>query len=47
MIHAASSFEKLGQHSGAGKMGISVTGKPKVNMQDLVSWKESIVDNQC
>ncbi len=44
MIHAASSFEELGQHSGAGKMGISVTGKPKVNMPDLVSWKESIVD---
>ena len=33
MIHAASSFEELGQHSGAGKMGISVTGKPKVNMK--------------
>ena len=44
IIHAASSFEELGQHSGAGKMGIRVTGKPKVNMQDLVSWKESIVD---
>ena len=44
MIHAASIFENLGVHSGKGKMGISVSGKPKVNMKELVSWKESIVN---
>ena len=43
VIHAASSFEELESHSGKGKMGISVSGKPKVNMKELVSWKESIV----
>ncbi|MEC7713119.1 MAG: dihydrolipoyl dehydrogenase [Candidatus Thermoplasmatota archaeon] len=44
MIHAASTFESLGAHSGKGKMGISVSGKPKVNMKELVTWKESIVN---
>ena len=43
VIHAASSFEEIGKHSGAGKMGISVSGKAKVNMKELVTWKESIV----
>ena len=43
IIHAASSFEEIEKHSGAGKMGISVTGKPKVNMKKMVAWKESIV----
>ena len=45
MIHAASTFESLESHSGKGKMGISVSGKAKVNMKELVSWKESIVNN--
>ena len=43
IIHAASSFEEIEKHSGTGKMGISVTGKPKVNMKKMVAWKESIV----
>ena len=44
MIHAASAFESLEAHSGKGKMGISVSGKPRVDMKELVSWKESIVN---
>ena len=44
MIHAASAFESLKAHSGKGKMGISVSGKPRVDMKELVSWKESIVN---
>ena len=44
VIHAATAFEEIEQHSGSGKMGISVTGKPKLDMKALVSWKESIVD---
>ena len=43
VIHAASSFEEIEKHSGKGKMGISVSGKPKVDMKELVNWKESIV----
>ena len=43
IIHAASLFEDIEKHSGTGKMGISVTGKPKVNMKEMVAWKESIV----
>ena len=43
IIHAASLFEDIEKHSGAGKMGISVTGKPKVNMKEMMAWKESIV----
>ena len=43
IIHAASSFEELEKHSGTGNMGISVSGKPKVNMKEMVAWKESIV----
>ena len=44
MIHAASAFESLEAHSGKGKMGISISGKPKVDMKELISWKESIVN---
>ena len=43
IIHAASSFEELEKHSETGNMGISVSGKPKVNMKEMVAWKESIV----
>jgi len=25
-------------------MGISISGKPKVDMKELISWKESIVN---
>ena len=44
VIHAATAFEEIEQHTGSGKMGISVSGKPKLDMKALVSWKESIVD---
>ena len=43
IIHAASSFEEIEKHSGKGKMGISISGKPKVNMKEMVAWKETIV----
>ncbi len=44
VIHAASRFEELSAHAGAGEMGISLPDGPLLNMGALVAWKESIVD---
>ena len=44
IIHAAERFENLRLHSEGGHMGLSVSGKPEVDMMALVSWKDSIVD---
>ena len=45
IIHAAERFESLRQHSAdGGHMGLSVNGEAKVDMMELVSWKDSIVD---
>jgi len=45
IIHAAERFEALRQHSSdGGHMGISVNGEAEVDMKELVSWKDSIVD---
>src|SRR5690348_13283557 len=40
VIHAAKMFDKLG-HSD--DMGISITGKPKLDMAKLQSWKSGVV----
>ena len=37
VIHAATAFEEIELHSGAGKMGISVTGKPKLDMKKQIN----------
>ena len=44
IIHAAERFENLRLHSEGGHMGLSVSGKPEVDMMALVSWKDSIVE---
>ena len=45
IIHAAERFESLREHSSeGGHMGLSVSGDAEVNMGELVSWKNSIVD---
>ena len=44
IIYAAERFENLRLHSEGGHMGLSVSGKPEVDMMALVSWKDSIVD---
>ncbi len=45
IIHAAERFESLRQHSSdGGHMGLSVKGQAEVDMGELVSWKDSIVD---
>ena len=44
IIHAAERFEALRQHAGeGGHMGLSVAGKPEVDMAALVDWKDAIV----
>ena len=44
IIHAADRFDSLRKHSMEnGHMGLSVSGKPEVDMSELVSWKDSIV----
>jgi len=45
IIHAAERFESLRKHSSeGGHMGLSVSGEAEVDMGELVSWKNSIVD---
>ena len=45
IIHAAERFESLREHSSeGGHMGLSVSGKPEVDMAALVSWKDDIVE---
>ena len=41
VIHAAKMFDKLGH---AGDMGISVTGKPTLDMAKLQTWKTGVVN---
>jgi dihydrolipoamide dehydrogenase len=40
LIHAAKTFEKLSKSE---VMGIKVSGKPKVDMEQMQSWKDGIV----
>jgi len=40
LIHAAKTFEKL---SKSGEMGIKISGTPKVDMEQMQSWKGGIV----
>ena len=45
IIHAAERFDTLRQHSAdGGHMGISLGSEAEVDMKELVSWKDSIVD---
>ena len=44
IIHAAERFEALQQHADeGGHMGLSVDGKPEVDMAALIDWKDAIV----
>ena len=42
MIHAAERFESLSKHQD-GHMGMSISGDVKLDMKELVSWKDKIV----
>ncbi|MAU74026.1 MAG: dihydrolipoyl dehydrogenase [Euryarchaeota archaeon TMED132] len=45
LIHAAHRFHDLAKHSkDAGHMGISIPGPAELNMANMISWKEGIVD---
>ena len=43
-IHVADSFAEMNSSTEQGWRGISIPGKPKVNIKDTVLWKNGIVD---
>ncbi|WP_109259658.1 dihydrolipoyl dehydrogenase [Hyphobacterium indicum] len=42
-IHAADKFADMVHHAERGKLGISLSAKPKLDMKGLVAWKDEIV----
>ncbi|WP_421787759.1 dihydrolipoyl dehydrogenase [Hyphobacterium sp.] len=42
-IHAADKFAEMTEHAEHGKLGISLSAKPKLDMKKLVAWKDEIV----
>lgn len=45
LIHAAAKFESISEAAGeGGKLGISVSARPKLNLGETVRWKEGIVN---
>jgi len=49
LIHAASRYEELCAHfnekeSGSGKLGISLSAKPELDMNQTIAWKDEVVD---
>ncbi|WP_420433828.1 dihydrolipoyl dehydrogenase [Hyphobacterium sp.] len=42
-IHAADKFAEMVEHAEDGKLGISLSAKPKLDMKKLVAWKDEIV----
>ncbi len=44
LIHAATRYEDLCSHTEEGKLGISISVKPDLDLSKMVDWKDSIVD---
>ncbi|MEQ1438121.1 dihydrolipoyl dehydrogenase [Fontimonas sp. SYSU GA230001] len=44
MIHAASKFDDLRHHVGAGHLGIALDAAPRLDLAATVRWKDGIVD---
>ncbi|WP_020406440.1 dihydrolipoyl dehydrogenase [Hahella ganghwensis] len=44
LIHAATRYEELLAHAGSGKLGISLTSSPELNLGNMMGWKDGIVD---
>lgn len=44
LIHAASRYEELLAHVGSGKLGISLSSAPELNLAETQQWKEGVVD---
>jgi dihydrolipoamide dehydrogenase len=42
-IHAADKYAEMTEHAEDGKLGISLSAKPKLDMKKLVAWKDEIV----
>ncbi|MEE2526130.1 dihydrolipoyl dehydrogenase [Hyphobacterium sp. HN65] len=42
-IHAAEKYADMVHHAESGKLGISLSAKPKLDMKKLVGWKDEIV----
>jgi len=44
LIHAASRYEELLAHVGSGKLGISLSSAPELNLLETQQWKSGVVD---
>ena len=44
LIHAATKFEQLQAHVGNGKLGISLSSAPELNLGQTIDWKDNIVN---
>jgi dihydrolipoamide dehydrogenase len=44
LIHAAAKFEIMHEAVGAGKIGISLSSPPKLDLAETVRWKETVVN---
>ncbi|MCP3675855.1 MAG: FAD-dependent oxidoreductase, partial [Gammaproteobacteria bacterium] len=44
LIHAATRFEEINAHTGEGKLGISVSSVPELDLNKMMDWKESIIN---
>ncbi len=44
LIHAATRYEEISTHTNEGKLGISISAKPDLDMSKMIDWKDDIVD---
>ncbi|MFP5307069.1 MAG: FAD-dependent oxidoreductase, partial [Gammaproteobacteria bacterium] len=44
LIHAASKFDDLARHVGAGHLGIALSAAPRFDIAQALQWKDGIVD---
>lgn len=43
LIHAATNYAEMNRYSGDGKLGISLTQAPELNLAQMMAWKEGII----
>ena len=44
LIHAATRFEQINSHTGDGKLGITLSQAPELDLAKMIKWKDGIVD---
>jgi len=44
LIHGANRFVEIKSHAQEGKLGISISSEPELNLGKMIDWKETIVD---